>query len=48
MLQNDNHRVSDLLKNNNSKIIEFLNDDEFINLNKQDEYKKALQIINCD
>lgn len=45
MIDKDIHKVSYLLKNNNSKFIEFPNDDEFINLNNQDEYKKAKNII---
>ena len=45
MLINDIHKVGYLLKNNNTKYIEFPNDDEFINLNNKDEYKKALSII---
>jgi molybdenum cofactor guanylyltransferase len=45
MLSEDIHKVNYLLKNNNTNYIEFLNDDEFINLNNKDEYKKALNII---
>ena len=45
MLINDIHKVGYLLKNNNTKYIEFLHDDEFINLNNKDEYKRALSII---
>ena len=45
MLSEDIHKVNYLLKNNNTNYIEFLNDDEFINLNNKDEYKKALDII---
>ena len=46
MIKEDIHKVGFLLKQNTSKCIEFENDDEFINLNNQDEYKKALEIIN--
>lgn len=46
MLENDIHKVGFLLKQNNSLCLEFSNDDEFINLNNKDEYKKALEIIN--
>jgi molybdopterin-guanine dinucleotide biosynthesis protein A len=45
MLINDIHKVNYLLKNNNTKYIDFLNDDEFINLNNKDEYERALSII---
>ena len=45
MIDLDIHKVGFLLKKMNSKYIEFLNDDEFINLNNKDEYKRALTII---
>lgn len=45
MLKEDIHKVNYLLKNNNTKYIEFPNDDEFINLNNKDEYERALSII---
>ena len=45
MLKEDIHKVNYLLKNNNTKYIDFPNDDEFINLNNKDEYKRALSII---
>lgn len=45
MLADDIHKVGYLLKNNNTKYIQFSNDDEFINLNNKDEYEKALSII---
>ena len=45
MLINDIHKVGYLLKNNNTKYIDFDNDDEFINLNNKDEYNRALSII---
>ncbi len=45
MLVDDIHKVGYLLKNNNTKYIQFRNDDEFINLNNKDEYEKALSII---
>jgi molybdopterin-guanine dinucleotide biosynthesis protein A len=46
MIEKDIHKVGFLLKQNNSLCLEFQNDDEFINLNNQDEYKRALEIIN--
>jgi molybdenum cofactor guanylyltransferase len=45
MLQNDIHKVGYLLKNNNTQIIQFPQNDEFLNLNNKDEYFKALDII---
>ena len=45
MLKDDIHKVNYLLKNNNTKYLDFSNDDEFINLNNKDEYKRALNII---
>lgn len=45
MLTQDIHKVGYLLKNNKTKYIEFLNDDEFINLNNKDEYNRAISII---
>jgi molybdenum cofactor guanylyltransferase len=45
MLQNDIHKVGYLLKNNNTQIIQFRQNDEFLNLNNKDEYFKALDII---
>jgi len=45
MLITDIHKVNYLLKNNNTKYLDFPNDDEFINLNNKDEYKRALNII---
>ena len=45
MLINDIHKVNYLLKSNNTKYLDFPNDDEFINLNNKDEYNRALNII---
>ena len=45
MLKKDIHKVNYLLKNNNTKYINFPDDDEFINLNNKDEYERALNII---
>lgn len=45
MLKDDFHKVGFLLKELNSQIITFENEDEFLNLNNPDEYKKALNII---
>ena len=45
MLSEDIHKVNYLLKNNNTTYIDFLNDDEFINLNNKNEYERALSII---
>lgn len=46
MIIEDFHKVGYLLKNNNTKIVQFDNDDEFLNLNNKIEYEKALGIIN--
>ncbi len=45
MLAEDIHKVNYLLKNNNTKYIDFPDDDEFINLNNKEEYQRALNII---
>lgn len=45
MISKDIHKVNYLLKNNNTKYIDFPNDDEFINLNNKEEYQRALNII---
>ena len=45
MLDGDNHKLGYLLKNSNTKFVRFENEDEFLNLNHPDEYKKAQQII---
>ncbi len=45
MIEQDMHKVGYLLKNVNSYELQFDNDDEFINLNHKEEYKKALKLI---
>ncbi len=45
MLIMDIHKVKYLLENNNTKLIEFIDDNEFINLNNKDEYQRSLIII---
>ena len=45
MIKEDIHKVGFLLKTMNTKIVQFENDDEFINLNEKNEYEKALTII---
>lgn len=45
MLIMDIHKVKYLLENNNTKLIEFIDDNEFINLNNKDEYQRSLSII---
>ncbi len=44
MLKEDIHKVGYLLQNSNTKYIGFLDDDEFINLNRPEDYQKALKI----
>ena len=46
MLIMDIHKVNYLLENNNTKRVEFTDDNEFINLNNKDEYQRSLSIIN--
>ena len=45
MLFQDIHKVGFLLKNQNSLMVDFTNEDEFINLNDKEEYKKAKLLI---
>jgi len=45
MLIMDIHKVKYLLENNNTKLIKFIDDNEFINLNNKDEYQRSLSII---
>lgn len=45
MILEDNHRIGNLLKKCEANIISFYNDEEFINLNKQEDYKKAQSLI---
>ncbi|RXJ92174.1 molybdenum cofactor guanylyltransferase [Malaciobacter molluscorum] len=45
MLKDDFHKVGYLLDNSNTKIVEFDCDNEFINLNRPEDYKKALSLI---
>ncbi|RXK05750.1 molybdenum cofactor guanylyltransferase MobA [Halarcobacter bivalviorum] len=45
MLSEDFHKVGFLLKELNTQYIQFSSEDEFINLNDKNEYKKALSII---
>lgn len=42
MIENDIHKINYLIKNSNYKIIECKNHDEFLNINEQNDYKKAL------
>ncbi len=46
MIKDDIHKIFYLIRNNNYKIIDFDNDDEFININNKNEYEKSLKIIN--
>ena len=46
MLKDDIHKINFLIKNSKNQIIDFYNEDEFLNLNDKLEYKKALEIIN--
>ena len=41
MIENDIHKIGYLIKNNQFKIVEFPDDDEFININNKEDYKKS-------
>ena len=45
MIENDIHKINYLIKNSNYKIIECKNEDEFLNINEQSDYKKHFYII---
>jgi molybdenum cofactor guanylyltransferase len=45
MINNDIHKIGYLIKNNKSKIVEFPDNDEFININNKDEYKRSHSYI---
>lgn len=45
MLNNDIHKIGFLLKKSETKIIEFMAEEEFINLNTKSEYYRALEIL---
>lgn len=45
MIENDIHKIGYLIKNNNTKIIKFPDDNEFININNQDDYNKSKKYI---
>ena len=45
MLDDDMHKIGYLLKSVNTKIVDFKNDDEFINLNHQEDYARAKELI---
>ena len=45
MINEDMHKVGFLLKKSNTNIIEFDNDDEFLNLNEMSDYKKAKSLL---
>jgi molybdopterin-guanine dinucleotide biosynthesis protein A len=45
MIESDIHKIGYLLKNNNTFILEFLDDDEFININNKEDYEKSLFYI---
>ena len=45
MIESDIHKIGYLLKNNNTSLIEFLNDDEFMNINNKEDYSNSLSFI---
>ena len=46
MIEKDIHKIFYLIKNSKYKIIEFLDDDEFMNINNKNEYHKSINFIN--
>lgn len=45
MIKDDIHKINYLVKNSKYQIINFNNEDEFLNINEKKEYEKALNII---
>ncbi|QKJ27974.1 molybdenum cofactor guanylyltransferase MobA [Aliarcobacter cibarius] len=45
MINQDIHKINYLIKNSKTQIINFENEDEFLNLNDKNEYQKALNYI---
>jgi molybdopterin-guanine dinucleotide biosynthesis protein A len=45
MIANNNHKIGYLIKNMTSNKIKFFDENEFLNLNKYEEYKKALTLL---
>lgn len=46
MINQDIHKIFYLVKNSKSKIIEFSDDNEFVNINNKNEYYKTIEYIN--
>jgi len=46
MIKNDIHKINYLIKSTNYNIVEFKNEDEFLNLNYKEDYIKALKCLN--
>ena len=42
-IENDMHKINFMVKNSNFNVVEFLNEDEFLNINTQDDYRLALK-----
>jgi len=45
MLKNDIHKINFLIQQTEYKYIEFLDENEFLNINTRNDYKKSLKII---
>ncbi len=45
MIANNNHKIGSLINNLKSTKVEFNDENEFLNLNKIEDYKKAISII---
>lgn len=46
MIKDDIHKIFYLIKNNNHKILQFTNNEEFININNKNEYEESCKYIN--
>ncbi|QOP42233.1 molybdenum cofactor guanylyltransferase MobA [Sulfurimonas marina] len=46
MEKNNIHKLGYLLKNSNTKLVDFTDQNKFLNLNNKEEYQKGLEIIN--
>jgi molybdenum cofactor guanylyltransferase len=45
MIESDIHKIGYLLKNNNTLLINFPNDNEFMNINNKEDYSNSLEFI---
>lgn len=45
MIKEDIHKIAYLIKNNHSKILQFDNNEEFLNINNKFDYEKSIEYI---